>query len=300
MPLETDIVERLRADFGRVDSDTAIRLLTEARQAGRVARCIVVASRGSLPLLRANVELARSDYRDAIMAGEYERGEHLRDLSASFLIDTPEKFWIGQVALVMAPRGYALTSSRPVPRPSARSNTLWTGTKGRRRSPGRWATSGSKRPPGNGGHSLTTPACSDAASIIRSGTNAPFGMRYPSICSLTADRLRAGKQLLCMFPILLSSYQDHCLPSRDKRLGHPRQVMASVKAAPAAAPRVRPGLRRARIAAAGATDGPCAGSPARAGTVVSSASEGSRGTGRQGRARRVPGRRWRHSTVPPG
>jgi hypothetical protein len=110
MPLETDIVERLRADFGRVDSDTAIRLLTEARQAGRVARCIVVASRGSLPLLRANVELARSDYRDAIMAGEYERGEHLRDLSASFLIDTPEKFWIGQVALVMAPRDYALTS----------------------------------------------------------------------------------------------------------------------------------------------------------------------------------------------
>jgi len=35
---------------------------------------------------------------------------HIRDLRVSFLIDSPEKFWIGEVSCMMASRGCRLTS----------------------------------------------------------------------------------------------------------------------------------------------------------------------------------------------
>ena len=60
MALEPDIVDRVRRDFGG-ESEQALVLLRESGKTGRVARCIVVASRGSLAdpsALDAFVELA--------------------------------------------------------------------------------------------------------------------------------------------------------------------------------------------------------------------------------------------------
>ena len=117
MALEPDIVERVHTDFGR-KSDEALHLLRGSGKAGRVARCIVMASRGSLARLKKYIELARLDYRDAITAGEYDSGR-VRDLRVSFLLDSPEKFWIGEVACMMSLRDYTLVSveTRPAPLP---------------------------------------------------------------------------------------------------------------------------------------------------------------------------------------
>lgn len=116
MSLAADILERIRATFGETDAETAIDLLRESGQRGRVARCIVFAARGDLDLLRHNIRLADDDYRDVIMAGEYDdMSRPVRDLRVSFLIDTPEKFWCSGVAFAMHERGYVLTDldSRP-------------------------------------------------------------------------------------------------------------------------------------------------------------------------------------------
>jgi hypothetical protein len=70
-----------------------------------------VASRGSLTLLGQQVERARFDYRDVITAGEYDSaGRKVRDLRVSFLLDSPQAFWLGEVACMMAARGYTLSS----------------------------------------------------------------------------------------------------------------------------------------------------------------------------------------------
>lgn len=119
MALEPDIVERVRCDFGR-ESEQALDLLRESGDTGRVARCIVLASRGSLDLLRDYIQLAQSDYRDVIIAGEYDSAQRqIRDLRVSFLLDSPESFWLGEVACMMALRGYALAlvDSRPATAP---------------------------------------------------------------------------------------------------------------------------------------------------------------------------------------
>jgi len=112
MVLEPDIVERVRRDFGE-ESEKALDLLRASGETGRVARCVVVASRGSLDWLRGCIEDAARDYRDAIMAGEYDSANsdrRVRDLRVSFLLDTPQTFWVGDVACMMASRGYTLSS----------------------------------------------------------------------------------------------------------------------------------------------------------------------------------------------
>ena len=110
MALEPDIAERVRSDFGE-ESEPALALIRESGKTGRVARCIVVASRRSLDSLREYVRLAELDYRDAIIAGEYDpAGRQVRDLRVSFLLDTPEAFWVSEVARMMASRGYTLSS----------------------------------------------------------------------------------------------------------------------------------------------------------------------------------------------
>jgi hypothetical protein len=119
MALEPDIVERVRRDFG-TESEQAMDLLQKSGQTGRIARCIIVASRGSVDLLGKTIEQARLDFRDAIAAGEYDSAQRqIRDLRASFLLDSPEKFWLSGVACTMALRGYTLMSleSRPATAP---------------------------------------------------------------------------------------------------------------------------------------------------------------------------------------
>ena len=45
------------------------------------------------------------------MAGEYDSAQRqIRDLAVSFLLDSPETFWLGEIACMMASRGYTLTS----------------------------------------------------------------------------------------------------------------------------------------------------------------------------------------------
>jgi hypothetical protein len=112
MALESDIVERVRLDFG-ADAERALGLLRESRKTGRVARCIVVRSRGALDLLAKSIEVAKFDDRDAIVSGEYDPANpdrRIRDLRVSFLLHAPETFWVAEVACVMASRSYTLSS----------------------------------------------------------------------------------------------------------------------------------------------------------------------------------------------
>jgi hypothetical protein len=110
MALEPDIEERVRIDFGAA-FERAIDLIRASGKHGRTARCIVVASRGSLELLRDQIRVAERDDRDSIMEGEYDSARRpIRDLRVSFMLDGPETFWVGEVACMMASRGYVLTS----------------------------------------------------------------------------------------------------------------------------------------------------------------------------------------------
>lgn len=108
MELEADIIDRVHADFGSADAPTVLAELEASGRKGRLARCIVLAAGGSLELLRELIHMP--DYRDVIMAGEYDDvGQHIRDLSASFLVDLPDDAWVCQVADVAAKHGYRLT-----------------------------------------------------------------------------------------------------------------------------------------------------------------------------------------------
>jgi hypothetical protein len=113
MPLENDIIERIQKDFRPDESACAIELLSECGETGYIARCIVVAAQGSLESLRANIRQAKSDFRDVVMAAEYDGTLKLtkaRDLCFSFLVDAPEKFWISEVGPALQLRGYTLSS----------------------------------------------------------------------------------------------------------------------------------------------------------------------------------------------
>jgi len=121
-PLPLDVLDRLRRDFGNRADAVAAHLLARRRTGDavflgdRLARCVVQAARGDEQRVQQLLDLAGQDYRDVIMAGEYDAGtRQIRDLRASFLIDSPEKFWVGEVACLMASRGYRLTAidSRP-------------------------------------------------------------------------------------------------------------------------------------------------------------------------------------------
>jgi hypothetical protein len=115
-PLPQDVLDRLSRDFGG-DAEVVTALLLKSRQIGnwdflhdRTIRCIIQAANGDQPRLVVWLDVARKDYRDAIMAGEYDlAGRRVRDLNATFLIDSPEKFWASGVANLMESRGYRLT-----------------------------------------------------------------------------------------------------------------------------------------------------------------------------------------------
>jgi hypothetical protein len=116
MPLERDIVEKIKQTFLPEDAARAIELLSMADKSGRVARCIVFAASGNLKKLKSYLQLADQDYRDVIVAGEYqETHRHLRDFRVSFLIDSPLKWWISEVAAALARRDYFLSSVETVP-----------------------------------------------------------------------------------------------------------------------------------------------------------------------------------------
>ncbi|QDT18452.1 hypothetical protein [Gimesia chilikensis] len=89
MELEADIIDRLRDDFDEQQAPAAIAELVASGQTGRIARCIVHAAHGSM--------------------------ERLRELTVSFLIASPDDFWILPIADVADRHGFRLTAleSRP-------------------------------------------------------------------------------------------------------------------------------------------------------------------------------------------
>ena len=94
MPLLDDILRRAHESFSGSDRDKAVDLLLGARihdgslAEPRLQRCALVASKGSLETLQYYVKLLAVDFRDVIVAGEYEPvgGElvRVRDLSRAF------------------------------------------------------------------------------------------------------------------------------------------------------------------------------------------------------------------------
>ncbi|MCX5688667.1 MAG: hypothetical protein NTV94_02550 [Planctomycetota bacterium] len=101
-------------------------LVSRGRWSDRVLRCIVVAADGNERRLHELVELADDDDRDVLVAGEYLEGRRFRDLSESFLIDHPEKFWISQATWLLARRGYRLTTVSA--HLAASMTELWNGS----------------------------------------------------------------------------------------------------------------------------------------------------------------------------
>ena len=61
MPLEADIVDRVRADFGPAEGAGALDELVANGTTGRIARCIVLAAGGSLERLRELIGMANRD-----------------------------------------------------------------------------------------------------------------------------------------------------------------------------------------------------------------------------------------------
>ncbi len=82
MPIDPDIVERVKADFPVADVPSVLARLESASSSQRVLRCIVFAARGHPWYFDFLCRLANTDYRDVIMAAEYERlGERLYDFT---------------------------------------------------------------------------------------------------------------------------------------------------------------------------------------------------------------------------
>ena len=115
VPLPLDVQNRLVRDFGTRADTVAAQLITHRRlgsadfHGDRLLRCIIQASGGDEQRVQQLLDIARQDYRDVIVAGEYDGFKRqVKDFRASFLLDTPEKFWVGEVACMMASLGYRL------------------------------------------------------------------------------------------------------------------------------------------------------------------------------------------------
>ena len=89
--LPPDLISRVRQDFGE-RAEKVLDILRVCRSGGqeylgdRLARCVVFAASGDETRLMELLELWRQDFRDVIMAAEYDRlGDlRLRDLNNPF------------------------------------------------------------------------------------------------------------------------------------------------------------------------------------------------------------------------
>lgn len=87
--LPPDILARIAADYPADRRDATIEALIAlsevTREPARVARCVLVVANGDPSKFKQMINLARTDYRDAIVAAEYDReNRRLRDLSKPF------------------------------------------------------------------------------------------------------------------------------------------------------------------------------------------------------------------------
>ena len=111
MDLEPDILERVTMDFAPADRLFVIEQLSAAERNGHISRCILTAARGSVQRITELIRSAELDTRNAIVAGEFEDFPvRKRDLRVSFLIDSPEDFWVSDAAITAHHYGYRITS----------------------------------------------------------------------------------------------------------------------------------------------------------------------------------------------
>jgi hypothetical protein len=73
MEVAPDIVDQLRRDFPAAEVGARLAQLVQASSSPRIQRCIVFASRGHSWHFDYLCRLAKVDYRDVIMAAEYDR-----------------------------------------------------------------------------------------------------------------------------------------------------------------------------------------------------------------------------------
>jgi hypothetical protein len=73
MTLKPDIIEQLRNDFPAGEVDARVAQLIQATSTPRLQRCIVFAGRGHPDHFDYLCRLAQIDFRDLIMAAEYDR-----------------------------------------------------------------------------------------------------------------------------------------------------------------------------------------------------------------------------------
>lgn len=94
MPLPDDILAKIRLDFSDGEILPVIELLTDLQRedprlfCDRILRCILYVARGRFADLADAVALARLDWRDLIVAAEYD-GQfeaRQRDLSLPFAV----------------------------------------------------------------------------------------------------------------------------------------------------------------------------------------------------------------------
>jgi hypothetical protein len=114
MSLEPDIIDRVQLEFAESDRQAVIDALVASGRSGRIGRCIVFAAKGSLERLHELITLADRDYRDVILAAEYEGPfrDHVRDFSMSFLVKSDADYWVRGVLVTMEKYGYHLTCIR--------------------------------------------------------------------------------------------------------------------------------------------------------------------------------------------
>jgi len=89
MSLATDITTRIKQDFTPIDVQRVTALLIEFRHEthsdDRILRCLLYVARGRFNCLAEAIALARRDFRDLIVAAEYDSDmQRTRDFSQPF------------------------------------------------------------------------------------------------------------------------------------------------------------------------------------------------------------------------
>ena len=76
-----DIVDGIMARFD-AEAIPRVHLLLQDLEGDRLIRCALFLSRGSIEGLKSAVDLGKTDYRDLIVAAEYDQKDHhLRDFN---------------------------------------------------------------------------------------------------------------------------------------------------------------------------------------------------------------------------
>jgi hypothetical protein len=96
MGIAADILEQLQQDFPVGDVAARLKQLIEATESSRLQRCDVFASRGHPWYFDYLCRLVKVDYRDVIVAAEYEQDAQLYEFNKPIgeaRIDDPYGSW---------------------------------------------------------------------------------------------------------------------------------------------------------------------------------------------------------------